>query len=163
MFIYFWDRERQSMNRGRAEREGDTESEMGSRLWAVSTEPDAGLELTDCEIMTWAEVGRLTDWATQAPQSACILARQLKVQRTETWFRMTFSTMVTSWESWFSSFQLCAASNPHFDQRDLGLPVPFTAVNGRVDVSCQCLTTGVGFWLETDKTVLPLSVATCFH
>ena len=31
-FIYFWDRERQSMNRGRAEREGDTELETGSRL-----------------------------------------------------------------------------------------------------------------------------------
>ena len=40
------------MSRGRAEREGDTESEAGSRLWAVSTEPYAGLELTDCEIMT---------------------------------------------------------------------------------------------------------------
>ena len=55
------------MNRGGSEREGDTESETGSRLWAVSTEPDAGLELMDREIMTWAEVGRLTDWATQAP------------------------------------------------------------------------------------------------
>ena len=31
-FIYFWDRERQSMNGGGAEREGDTESERGSRL-----------------------------------------------------------------------------------------------------------------------------------
>ena len=30
--IYFWDRERQSMNGGGAEREGDTESEAGSRL-----------------------------------------------------------------------------------------------------------------------------------
>ena len=69
MFIYFWDRERQSMNRGGAEREGDTESETGSRLWAVSTEPDAGLKLTDHEIMTWAEVGRLTDRATQEPPS----------------------------------------------------------------------------------------------
>ena len=56
------------MNKAGAEREGDTESETGFRLWAVSTEPDAGLELTDREIMTWAEVGRLTDWATQAPQ-----------------------------------------------------------------------------------------------
>ena len=56
------------MNGGGAEREGDTESEAGSRLWAVSPEPDAGLELTDREIATWAEVGRLTDWATQAPQ-----------------------------------------------------------------------------------------------
>ena len=67
MFIYFWDRERQNMSGGGAEREGDTESEAGSRLWAVSTEPDAGLELTDCEIMTWAEVGCSTDWATQVP------------------------------------------------------------------------------------------------
>ena len=32
MFIYFGDRERQSMNGGRAEREGDTESETGSRF-----------------------------------------------------------------------------------------------------------------------------------
>ena len=67
IFIYFWDRERQSMSGGGAEREGDIESEAGSRLWAISTEPDAGLELTDCEIVTWAEVGHLTDWATQAP------------------------------------------------------------------------------------------------
>ena len=52
---------------GGAERAGDTESEAGSRLWAVSTEPDAGLEHTDREIMTWAEVGCLTDQATQAP------------------------------------------------------------------------------------------------
>ena len=55
------------MNGGGSEREGDTESETGSRLWAVSTEPDAGLELMDRKIMTWAEVGRLTDWATPAP------------------------------------------------------------------------------------------------
>ena len=31
-FIYFWDRERQSMNGGGTEKEGDTESETGSRL-----------------------------------------------------------------------------------------------------------------------------------
>ena len=40
------------MSRGGAEREGHTESEAGSRLDAVSTEPDAGLELTNREIMT---------------------------------------------------------------------------------------------------------------
>ena len=40
------------MSGGGTEREGDTESEAGSRLWAVSTGPDAGLELTDGEIMT---------------------------------------------------------------------------------------------------------------
>ena len=66
--IYFWDRERQhEWGRVRERRERDTESETGSRLWAVSTEPEAGLELTDHEIMTWAEVGNSTDWATQAP------------------------------------------------------------------------------------------------
>ena len=32
VFIYFWDRERQSMKGGGAEREGDTELETGSRL-----------------------------------------------------------------------------------------------------------------------------------
>ena len=66
-FIYFWDRERQTMSRGGAEREGDTESKAGSRLWAVSTEPNTGLKLVDREIMTWAEVERSTNWATQAP------------------------------------------------------------------------------------------------
>ena len=42
-------------------REGDKESETGSGLRAVSTEPDVGLEPMDREIMTWAEVGRSTD------------------------------------------------------------------------------------------------------
>ena len=37
---------------GEGQREGDTESETGSRLRAVSTEPNAGLELTDGEIVT---------------------------------------------------------------------------------------------------------------
>ena len=37
---------------GEGQRERETESEAGSRLPAVSTEPDAGLELTDHKIMT---------------------------------------------------------------------------------------------------------------
>ena len=40
------------MSRGGAEREGDIEFEAGSRLRAVSIEPDVRLELTDREIMT---------------------------------------------------------------------------------------------------------------
>ena len=40
------------MSREGAESEGDTESEAGSRLLAVSTEPDVGPEPTKCEIMT---------------------------------------------------------------------------------------------------------------
>ena len=49
------ERERERTRGGGAERETHTESE------AVSKEPDAGLELTNHEIMTWAKVGRLTD------------------------------------------------------------------------------------------------------
>ena len=42
------------MSRGRAERAGDAESEAGSRLRAVSPEPDSGLKLMKREIMTGA-------------------------------------------------------------------------------------------------------------
>ena len=56
MFIfYFWERQRQSTSGGGTEREGDTESEAGSRFWAVSTEPDTELELMNYEIMLSAE------------------------------------------------------------------------------------------------------------
>ena len=40
------------MSKGEAKREGDTESEADSRLRAVSTEPDVGLEPMNHEIMT---------------------------------------------------------------------------------------------------------------
>ena len=46
------ERGRQSGSRGGSEREGDTESEAGPKLQAVSTEPDMGLKPTDQEIMT---------------------------------------------------------------------------------------------------------------
>ena len=46
------------------ERERETDSETSSRYWAISTEPDSGLVPTNCEIMTWAWVRCLTDWAT---------------------------------------------------------------------------------------------------
>ena len=52
--VYLFSRETETEHesgRGR-EREGDTESEAGSRFRAVSTEPDAGLELMNREIMT---------------------------------------------------------------------------------------------------------------
>ena len=52
MFIFASKRQRHSVSRGEAEREGDTEFEAGSRLRAVSTELDAGLELTNYEITT---------------------------------------------------------------------------------------------------------------
>ena len=56
MFIFERERERergrQSVSGGGAERDGDIGSEAGSRLRAVSTEPDAGLELANREIVT---------------------------------------------------------------------------------------------------------------
>ena len=47
-----------------------------SRLWAVSTEPDMGLEPTDHEIMTWAKVRHLTNWATKAPHNVSFLLKK---------------------------------------------------------------------------------------
>ena len=40
------------MGEGQREREGDTVSGTGSRLWAVDTEANAGPEPTNHEIMT---------------------------------------------------------------------------------------------------------------
>ena len=66
--LFLRERERERESGEGSEREGDTKSEAGS--WVVSPEPDTGLKLTNCEIMTWAGVWRLTDWATQEPLSS---------------------------------------------------------------------------------------------
>ena len=50
--FYLFLREKESRSEGGAEQERDTESEAGSRLWAVNTEHYAGLELISSEIMT---------------------------------------------------------------------------------------------------------------
>ena len=53
---------------GEGQRERETQNpKQTSGSEPSSTEPDAGLELTDREILTWAEVGSLTDWVTQVP------------------------------------------------------------------------------------------------
>ena len=52
MFIF----ERESERAGEEQRERETQSEAGSRFQAVSTEPDARLELANHEIMTRALV-----------------------------------------------------------------------------------------------------------
>ena len=54
MFIFERERETHTQNvtGGGAEIEGDTESKKGSMLLAFSTEPDAGLELTNGKIIT---------------------------------------------------------------------------------------------------------------
>ena len=77
LHVYFWERKRNGgrgrerrdgeieRERGGAGREGDTESKAGTRLRAVSTELDAGLEPTSREIMTWTKVRCLPHWANQ--------------------------------------------------------------------------------------------------
>ena len=50
--LYLFSRERQSASRGGAEREGDADSEAGSRLRAVGSELAVGLEPPNDEIMT---------------------------------------------------------------------------------------------------------------
>ena len=45
VFMRVWEREPTQVREGQRKREGDTESEAGSRLRAVSTEPDMGLQL----------------------------------------------------------------------------------------------------------------------
>ena len=52
IYLFLRNRVRQNVSRGGAEREGDTEFEAGPRLWAISIDPDAGLESMNCEIMT---------------------------------------------------------------------------------------------------------------
>ena len=47
--LYLFERDRRGVSRGGAEREGER---IRSKLHAASRDPDAGLELTDCEIMT---------------------------------------------------------------------------------------------------------------
>ena len=59
--VYNWERERVQAT---GVEEGETESEAGPRLRAVSTEPNVGLKLMSREIMTWDEVGCLTTWDT---------------------------------------------------------------------------------------------------
>ena len=59
-------------------RERETQNQkQAPRLRAVSAESDAGLERTNREIMTWVEVGCLTNWATQGPpQTFLIVIRE---------------------------------------------------------------------------------------
>ena len=66
LFIYLcWERERKNEKRKGRER---GRQRILSGLRANSGEPDAELELTNCENVTWAEVRSLMNWATEAPR-----------------------------------------------------------------------------------------------
>ena len=64
MFIFARGRDRVWAVEGQKE---ETESEAVSRLPAVSTEPDAGVEHKNHEVTTQAEVPHWNNWVTQAP------------------------------------------------------------------------------------------------
>ena len=72
-FIYFWDRERQEDERARGRERG--RHRIGNRLQALSHQPRArrGARTHGPRDRDLAEVGRLTDWATQAPPYSSIL------------------------------------------------------------------------------------------
>ena len=58
MFIYFWD----STSMGGAKRRGETEDPKWALHWQWR-----GLNSGTVRIMTWADAGRSSDWATQVP------------------------------------------------------------------------------------------------
>ena len=117
-FIHSWDRERQSMNGGGSEREGDTECEAGSRVGAVSTEPDAGLELTN----RWdhdLSQSRTLNWLNHSgtPDLLISVAFSHLNQRCDLW-----SLSVNS-ESRFSNLTLCViTANAILSEMRLPLP-----------------------------------------
>ena len=72
--------------RGReGQRDRETQNpKRGSRLRAVSTEPDVGLELMNHEIMSWAEIGHSTSRLSHpgAPRLfICLFLSHLYTQR----------------------------------------------------------------------------------
>ena len=71
MLIYFWERE-SATGEGQRERKREKQR-IQSQLHADARKPDAGLKLMNLEIMTWAEVRRSTNWATQAPLNKMFL------------------------------------------------------------------------------------------
>ena len=86
-----------------------------SRLHAVVTEPVSGLELIISEIMTWAEVGCLTDWATQVPWELFIwvysLFRNIKqillIYRVVPVSKSVTHCQITRLDSWFQNHHHC--------------------------------------------------------
>ena len=72
--VYLFLRERDRAWAGAGQRERETPNPKqapGSEL--SSTGPNTGLKLMDREIMTWAEVGRSTSWATHVPHGLYFL------------------------------------------------------------------------------------------
>ena len=69
MFIYLKERERASMWAQVGERERQMKRKNAKQV-PLGTEPDVGLDLTNREIMTWAQIKSwMLNWVTLAPQN----------------------------------------------------------------------------------------------
>ena len=72
LFIYF-ERKRECVQAGEEQRERKREK-IPSRLCTTSTEPNARLKPTNCEIMTWVEIkSRMLNRVTQVPPTLFLL------------------------------------------------------------------------------------------
>ena len=69
MLMFISERKRQSMGRV-GQREKETQNLKQAPSSELSAQSSTQGSNPQREIMTWAEVGRLTDWATQAPQDS---------------------------------------------------------------------------------------------
>ena len=81
--IFIFERQRQSVNGGGADR-GRHRTKAGSRLRAVGKEPDVGLELTNREIMTRAEVRRSELNGLSPPGAPVLSNSRERKEKTET-------------------------------------------------------------------------------
>ena len=173
------------MGGGGPERARETESKTGSWLWAVSSEPDAGLELTNCEIVTWAEVGRWTDWLSHpgAPSVYCFEKQELSYasrslkgwlvalthftgeesKRSERWRHLPGATQLVSGRP-----GLTQAPRPGLTD----LPVDgevLSSAHTEKSTQCACLSCGdshvfqnyLSFCLISQQAFLNVSYATC--
>ena len=122
MFIHFLrDQERQSVSGGGAERKGDTESEGGSRLWAVSTEPDVGLELTSCgrsrpELKSdaYRPTDHPTHRATQAHQLQGIFKRIIRERHGQKHGGALFLSFTSQFNIYLTSISTHTLTHPSF-------------------------------------------------
>ena len=73
--VYLFLRQRETEHEWGKVREKETQNLKQSPGSQLSAQNLAGLELTDREIMTWAEVGGLAEWATQAPLPGALRCR----------------------------------------------------------------------------------------
>ena len=97
-FIYlFWEREREHECARGVEKEGQR---IPSRFCMVSTKPNAELDPTNCEIMTWAEVKSQTlNWLSHsgAPELKCLLVTLCSYYPIPPFFFSLLSLILKAW------------------------------------------------------------------